>query len=406
MPSQLKAGMAGEDERRLARMVINGLLSVHDNLTAAMGLTRPAQEQIKAAQDAVQASIGIVSALSKRLEIGDRTFAIKFVSDELHRALKELSKADGFRDVSTTVLYSMGPIGRDLPRLVLPSAAANLADAVGALRQFVRSQLELEPIKVQPAIEGVPSPIDYVWADERMIVSPSSANIPLFPFPSAERDHAQRLEACLVQAKVREDYAVELSRYVRRLPTAPGSGNILLADSAARNLRGFFAAEQQFLPAPFASRMRTVLQHHIALRPFYPELNAFYAAVRSGRIDEPLPIDAIDEFVEAVRAQTPSVFDPSVVGAINETGSSVREPPASDEPLAKDVIAPPEDPLGELDPKASHDFQLAGAVNRFWKVFSAGDAVSKASAGWLAAYAALAPNVSQVLRWLQRFLGH
>ncbi len=278
---------------------------------------------------------------------------------------------------------------------------------------------QLPPMRKRPrAVRGVPSVFGYVWSERNTVVMrPSSANIPIFPFPSSEGDHAKRLEACRTLAldlaqelddrrfNVREEYKLELKRYADRLPSEPEERNILLADAAARTVRDMFAAEADFLPVPFAARLKTILEYHIGVRAYYPEVEAFYRDVRSGRLQQPLPLDAFTGVVNAVKAHTPEIFDPSVVSAIGD-GTQPRPIISQNEPTVPDQNqpVPPSDPLGELDPTKAHDYQAAGIVNKLWQVFEAGGTVHKAVDGWYAAYNSLAPPVAQILDWLQQFV--
>lgn len=422
MPGELRSELTGDGEQLLGQQIVNGLRGLTESLRKMEGLGKPAWEEITAAQVEIKSAVGSVIAFGDVLRDSSKKHSVKYVSDQFHHILKKLSKAEKFRVVAATTPYFVSgeSDGHDDPVLIFSRGGANpnLLHALSALRDFVRSELEVSPANGPTALDDVPSAIEYAWADARIVLSSNSANAPIFPFPSSERDHAQRLEACLVQAEdlaadlgrqrwqVREDYAVELFRYAGRLPTSPGSGNILLADAAARNLRELFAAEQDFLPAAFAARLKTVLQQHIALRPFYPEVAAFYEAVRSGHIADPLPLDAVEHIVDAIQAQTPLIFDPSVVGAIDETATASRVVAAHPEHAAagSDVIVPPADPLGELDTGKARDFQVAGAVNRLWKVFTSGEKISKSATAWLATYTALSPWVAQVIKWLHRVL--
>ncbi|TNC98638.1 MAG: nuclease [Stygiobacter sp.] len=267
------------------------------------------------------------------------------------------------------------------------------------------------------AIENVPSPISYVWSGGRIVVSQNSVNLPVFPYALAEHDHAQRLEACAVQAQdlirdlscrrwqVRKDYEIEIKRYLERLPVGIGSGNILLADAAARTLREMFAAEHEILPAPFAARLKTMLQQHIAIRPFYPEIEDFYRAVQTGRIDASLPLDAVSDVISVVRAQTPTVFDESVTNAIGEVSSPKPQITAVGQDVnGNDAISPPPDPLGELDPTKARDFQTAGWINGLWKVFKTGATVRDTTEAWIATYHSLSDPIKQILTWLNQFL--
>lgn len=268
------------------------------------------------------------------------------------------------------------------------------------------------------AVENVPSPVDYIWSEHRIVVGPNQASLPLFPFAASKRDHTVRLEASAMLAQdllsdlarqrwqVREDYRLQIARYADRLPKEVGSGNVLLADTAVRILRDMFAADQAILPAGFGASLRALLQQHYALRPFYPEIDSLYQAVRSGRIEEPLPIDAVNDVMEVVREQTPTVFDESVSAAIDEAAAPEPRRAIVDEAGTGDdeIVAPPPDPMGELDPGKAHDVQVASAFNRLWKVFTAADKVQSSTAAWIKAYDDLSGPMKPVLDWLRRFL--
>lgn len=268
------------------------------------------------------------------------------------------------------------------------------------------------------AVEGVPSVFGYTWSKNNTIVlEVSSSNIPRFPFPSSERDHHRRLEASRMLAEdligdldsrkfnVRSEYCGELKKYATRLPIEKDVGNILLADAAARTLRDLFANDADILPVSMAAKLKIVLEQHIGLRAYYPEIENFYRDVQSGRLQEPLPLDAIDGVVQTVQIYTPEIFDPSVVAAIDESAKS--NPPASSEEIKEIEVnqpLPPPDPLGNLDPSKAHDFQVAGVVNKLWQVFTSGEKVQKAVESWQATHDRLAPYVAQVLEWLEHFL--
>jgi hypothetical protein len=268
------------------------------------------------------------------------------------------------------------------------------------------------------AIENVPSAVDYVWTNDRIVVGRNQASLPVFPFASSERDHVRRLEACATQAadllrdlqgqrwQVRDDFGVEIKRYLDRLPKEIGTGNILLADAAARILRDMFAAEQSILPSPFAAKLKVLLQQNIALRPFYPEIDDFYRAVKTGRIDRPLPLDAVNNVKEIVRGQTPTVFDASVSNAIGEASASEPEITLAEDGAQNDgeAIAPPPDPVGELDHRSAHDFQVAGVLNRLWKVFTSAEKVHSSTTAWIETFHSLSDPMKPILDWLHHFL--
>lgn len=294
-----------------------------------------------------------------------------------------------------------------------------MADAEDSEEQAWSNAAQPLPSVRPKSLSGVPSVFGYGWSESRtIVVRPSSADVPRFPFPSSERDHAHRLGACRVLAEdliadlrrqcwnVRDDYRLELKKYVDRLPDAANGGSILLADAAARSLRDLFAAEVDILPPPLGARLKTVLEQHMGLRPYYPEIEIFYRDVQAGHLNAPLPLDAVEGVVRAVQKHTPDIFDPSVVSAIDE-GSRPARTFVHEESKATPVAqpAPPRDPLGELDISKAHDFQVAGIVNNLWRVFAAGEKIHNAGGAWRATYDALAPPVGQVLNWLRSFLG-
>jgi hypothetical protein len=278
---------------------------------------------------------------------------------------------------------------------------------------------EDDPLDGAPtAVEDVPSAIDYVWSNDKITVGPNQASLPVFPFPGSEHDHVGRLEACAVLSndlirdlqalrwQVREDYVVELKHYLDRLPKKVGTGNILLADASARVLRDMFASEASILPSPFAAKLKALLQQHISIRPFYPEVDGFYHAVKTGRLDRPLPLDAVNDVKEVVRGQTPTIFDRSVSEAIGE--ASAPEPEidtvAGAAPAEGEPITPPPDPVAELDTKSAHAFQVAGVLNRLWKVFTSAEKVHTSTTAWMETFQSLNDPMKSILDWLHHYL--
>jgi hypothetical protein len=273
-----------------------------------------------------------------------------------------------------------------------------------------------------PPLPDIPSALGFGWTDAgTIVIVSSSANWPVFPLPKSEKDHRNRLEACRTLAEdlvlalnaqvyqVRSEYSHCLKRYSSRLPINSGDGNILLADAEARTLRTLFAADANILAAGFASQLKTFLEHHIGLRPYYPEIEKFYRDVQSGRIETPLPQDAVDGIVKGIKANTPIVFDPSVSAAIEgaaQPAPSVGKPSADELPAPDpNQVTPPADPLKELDPKKARDFTFGGIVNALWKVFLEGEKVPKAGEGWNTAANTLQPYVAAILEWLKSFTG-
>lgn len=285
----------------------------------------------------------------------------------------------------------------------------------GEFSHDAASLAALEPIP------NVPSPFDFAVADDARIVAIAGlSNWPILPLPTSEDDHRNRLEACQMLCtdliddlqsgmyQIRVDYLTTLKRYMQRLPNKPNSGNILLADAEIRTIRAMFAAEVAILSLPIASKLRTLIEHHIGLRVYYPDIARFYRDVQAGRIDAPLPLDAVEGVISTVSQNTPAIFDSSVVEAIGgaktpvvplENISAVEAPPLTgSEPTV------PSDPLGELNPRKAHDFMAAATINRLWKAFLEGEKVGKAVQGWREAASALRSYVQPVLKWLSEFM--
>ncbi|MDQ6869440.1 MAG: hypothetical protein M3178_14060 [Pseudomonadota bacterium] len=168
-----------------------------------------------------------------------------------------------------------------------------------------------------------------------------------------------------------------------------------------------FAAEQDFLHAPIAAELKVLLEQHIGLRAYYPATEDFYDSVRSGHLERPLPIDAVEDFIRGVRDNTPTAFEPNVADTLQgvaqpvPTISSIDEmpPPGNAQPV------PPRDPLGEVDPLKEQRFILASGVNLLWKAIKSGPTAYAGYEGWSNIVETLSPHASAILRWLRGYLG-
>jgi hypothetical protein len=254
---------------------------------------------------------------------------------------------------------------------------------------------------VQPAdehelplpIENVPSAVSFGWSSKGTItVVAGHQNWPVFPFKGGHQDHANRLEACRMLAtdtvrslrsgkwNARSDYAETLDQYVAYLPKQPEEGNFLLADAKARVIRSLFAAEQDFLPTPFAAELKVLLEQHIGLRAYYPATEAFYESVRSGHLETPLPMDAVEGFIHGVKDNTPTFFEPTVADLLETTAQPVPAiSPVALEARISEIAqpVPPPDPLGDVDPEKSRRFTLGSGVNALWKAVLSGERAGK-----------------------------
>jgi hypothetical protein len=105
----------------------------------------------------------------------------------------------------------------------------------------------------------------------------------------------------VVDINARREYKETLDDYLRDLPKQPGEGNFILADAHARVLRSMFQAEAAYLPFPLAGKLKILLEQHIGLRAYYPAVEEFYQSVRTGHLERPLPLDAVEDFIQGVR---------------------------------------------------------------------------------------------------------
>jgi hypothetical protein len=278
-----------------------------------------------------------------------------------------------------------------------------------------------EELTPHAAIENVPSAVSFGWTSKGTIsVVSGSLNWPVFPFKRGEQDHRDRLDACRALASeitrslqrgrwnARSDYGEALGQYVAYLPRQPEEGNFLLADAEARVIRTMFAAEADSLPMGMAAKLQILLEQHIGLRAYYPQTEAFYQSVRTGHLERPLPIDAIEGFINIVRDHTPSRFEPNVAGTLENTAQPVPaiastriEAPKS----GASQPAPPPDPIGEVDPEKTREFTAASGVNALWKAMTSGKKADENIEGWKKVIETLGPYALPILGWLRHFVG-
>jgi len=271
-------------------------------------------------------------------------------------------------------------------------------------------------------IENVPSPVSFGWSSQGTVtVVLGELNWPAFPFKGGEEDHKHCLEACrtlatdiarkLQQQKwnVRDEYKEALADYAAYLPNHPEEGNFVLADAQARIIRHLFAKEEGELPFGFKANLKVFLEQHIGLRAYYPAIPAFYQRVRSGHLEQPLPIDAFDGFLKGVQDNTPTLFEPNVAGTlqgIEKPVPNISAPIMEASKSTGEQLAPPPDPLGEVDLEKSRQFTLASGVNDLCKVVSEGEKVGKNIEGWNKAIGTLEPYAAAILEWLRIYLGN
>ena len=203
-------------------------------------------------------------------------------------------------------------------------------------------------------IENVPSAVSFGWTSRGTItVVAGVQNWLAFPFPGSEQDHANRLETCRNLAtgtarslrsgrwNARCEYGETLDDYVADLPGHRDEGNFLLADARARIIRAMSAADVGILPPGLAANLQGFLEQHIGLRAYYPATEEFYESVRSGHLEVPLPLDAVEGFIHGVKDNTPIIFEPNVPDTLQKTAQPVPAiSPADLEAPESDVAQP------------------------------------------------------------------
>ncbi|MEA2894797.1 MAG: hypothetical protein QOJ84_412 [Bradyrhizobium sp.] len=283
------------------------------------------------------------------------------------------------------------------------------------------SKTKLELSNALVPLDNVPSPFAFQISETGKIdLASSPSNSPQFPFLNSQREQTDRLNVCRTLAQdlisdlkgrrfqARPEYVEGFEKYADRLPSDLNAGNFLLAEAEARTLRNLFAAEASIISVAFAAKLKTFLEQHMGLRVFYPDVANFYRDVRSGRMIEPLPLDAVEGVLNGVKENTPTVFEPTVQEAIQgslKSASVVMPVNAGDQPaIDATQLLPPNDPLGDIDPHKAADFTFAGATNGIWKAFLQGEKIHKALEGWAKTRTSLAPHVSEILGWLHRLM--
>lgn len=265
-------------------------------------------------------------------------------------------------------------------------------------------------------VENAPSPISFEWNDAaRLAVVSGKQSQTAFPYVSSEADHARTLDATRKQfdrllaalddqrLNVRGQYREAVKNYLGDLPTGPGVGNMILADAEYRILCDLFIADTHSLPPGFAARLKAALQQHKGLRPFYPEIERFYQAVRHSTLEEPLPQEAVQRLVRIVNENTPQIFESNVSAGIAKVD---RERPkiesCADEPLlSPEDIRPEPDPLGQLQPLQSYSYSVASTANAMYGAFLSGRNSKKPIPGWSAVATQIGESMQPIIDWLR-----
>src|SRR5580704_10767489 len=117
--------------------------------------------------------------------------------------------------------------------------------------------------------------------------------------------------------------------------------------------RRFLSDGVQMAPSPLSQATRIGLCSHAT--------EEFYESVRSGHLERPLPIGAAEEFIQGVRDNAPTLFEPNVGDTLETSTKPIPQNLLVDYEAPKSDSAqpvPPPDPLGEIDPEKARRFTL------------------------------------------------
>jgi TIR domain len=270
------------------------------------------------------------------------------------------------------------------------------------------------------------TPFDYGWTKTgKIAVLGGGMDHVSVPANRSPADAKKRLEAARILARelsddyrdgrknsyVRPEFIRHLDRYADRLPSDT-DGNIYLSDCEARSLRTLFENELKYgIDDAFAARLRTLLEQHQGVRPYYPELGIFYDDVRTGQLSEPFPLDAVAKTEGVVAAHTPSVFMPDVSGSLDQVEQARPDAPAAQATGRTETAPPlssmtlPPDPIADIDPERAAQQAKAGALNRLWQVLLRAEKGAKGIERVEKAVSDYGKVIGPIIDWLSKLGG-
>ena len=156
------------------------------------------------------------------------------------------------------------------------------------------------------------------------------------------------------------------------------------------------------LPAPFASRLKSVIANQFALNAFYDLVQRHNEAVNAGNWSRPFPLDYAKSFFGAVEESTPRFFEPEVGEGLHRVEEAAPRPaPPEPSPAPSAAIQPPPLPPGTPDAERSHERQMATAANALWEAFLHGQDLPLDREAWREAAEKLGANVRPLLDFLR-----
>jgi len=202
-----------------------------------------------------------------------------------------------------------------------------------------------------------------------------------------------------------------LESYIETMNENDEIRDFYIADAYIRAIRAMFQADSDFLEIGLASMLKVLIEQHIGLRAYYPQIAAFYEDVRTGRLNKPLPLDAVTSIGITIGKYTPEIFDPSVGEIIsceannNIVINSHEHAEATNTKTDKNTPQPPRDPIGEIDQNRANDQIIARTLNSLWVSFTKGESVAKSLKAWRDAYEIMLPFMRTIIEFLKAAIG-
>lgn len=147
-------------------------------------------------------------------------------------------------------------------------------------------------------LKGIEAPVAFGWKKDGTI-SVINGTLPKIDIAYQESDFRGRLAAVnkLTQKilhsmtsnryNCRAEYITMLESYLETMINNDENRDFYIADAYIRAIRAMFQADSDFLEIGLASMLKVLIEQHIGLRAYYPQITAFYEDVRTGRLNKP-----------------------------------------------------------------------------------------------------------------------
>jgi len=276
--------------------------------------------------------------------------------------------------------------------------------------EYIAQRLGLDPATKEllpEAATGVaaPIPVDVVQ-DNKVAIVAGAQNTPNIKSKKSSVKFEKLHHDCLKYAEelrntlgdtdcsVRGAYRESIERYLEDFPTIAGQGNMLLADSEARSLRGLLDEERDSLPPAIVDGLHRFFVAHQSICVFYDGVGQFYEQVRTGVLAPRLE-ETVVEFLAAIE-QSPDFIDAAVVRAFREVDLDFKRLDVIAARLEIEKAVVPADPIS-LSPLRAWHYGVIGAMNAIYAAYRATKAPVGRTSSWLLSGQALAAITAPAL---------